>query len=329
MPHVGGGSNSGGFHSGGSSGTTSIPRTDIYGRNHSNYYVRPGFYYGGIYVPYSRVHRGYHAISRYFFYFIISIILIVIGIVAGNVTKTDSKLQDYSLERYEEVYESGKNYESNILIEIIAYDNLTEIDYMPIVGDDIRLSIDEMFGNQKSYFGGIFATNLEKTNEKVSNLYSILAVSLAETNKNINNKYYTNNTKASKIINNTDFNLGSSTELQTAMDNFYDLTGYNISIDVNNYGSVYKPNKTIMWVLIGVAGFFIIIGVLAIVKASKAVKFINKEDEKGNLKEYYEGEVDYETQTSKYSMDEPYKYDKSEYEALKKEYLANKFEDKK
>ncbi len=320
MPHVGGGSSGGGggFHSG-SSGTSSIPKTDFYGNAHSRHYYRPGYYYGGVYVPYSRVHRGFHAISRYFFMLIPAILFIVIGILSATITKTNERLVEYSLDRYSKIYPQGSDYEKNLLIEIVAYDNLKDIDYMPIVGDEVNVKIDETFGNEKTIFGGIFAENLEKYEMKVSNLYEILAISLEEVNDLITKKYYENNYKLSKAINNTSYNLGDDTKLNEALNKFYELTGYNISVDVNAYSTVYKADYTLLICLVCFGSFLIIVFVFSIVKGLRAVKFINKEDEKGNLKQYFEGEVDYETHVKRYSMDEPQKFDRTEYEKFKKE----------
>lgn len=320
MPHAGGGSNSGGFHSG-SSGTTSIPKTDLYGNTHSRHYVRPGYYYGGMYVPYSRVHRGFNAVSRFIILLVVSIIFVVSGILAGTIKKTSSSLEDYSIDRYSEIYQKDSNYENNILIEIVAYDNLIELDYFPIVGDNVSIKIDEMFGNKKSYFGSKFKTELNQYKKKVNNLTLALTSSVKYVNDSISEKYCTTNKNVSKVINNTNYNLGSMfNELNDELNNFYNITGYNICVDVNYYDSAYKPNYILMTVFVLFGAFMLISSVVFIIKGLRAVKIINQEDKKGNLKEYYEGDVDYETQIKRYSMDKPFKYDNKEYEKLKKEF---------
>ncbi len=322
MPHVGGGSHSGGFHSS-SSGTTSIPRTDVYGHTHSRYYRRPGYYVHGIYVPYSRVHRTFHAIKGIFFFIIFGLAFVVGAILAFVNPKSDSKLEDYALYYYSVTYDPGQSYESNIFIQIVAYDNLTEIDYLPIVGDNVARTVDEMFGNQYTLFGGAFSNNLSKNENKVNNLYSALADSLEETNNAISNKYYTLNHYDTKVSNRTNFELGDQTKLLAEMDRFYNLTGYNISIDISEYGDVYKPEVGLC-VGLGVIGLaFIAVSTFSIIKTVKAVKVINEEDKKGNLEKYFEGEVSYKEHTKRHSMDDPYKYSKKEYDDLKKEFETN------
>lgn len=323
MPHVGGGSNSGGFHSGGSSGSTSIrsiPKTDVYGNAHSKYYLYPGFYYHGVYVPYSRVHRRYNAIRSYLIFMLISLAIIGMGIASIFVTKYDEALEDYSLDRYSDVYKHDKNYEYNIMIEIIAYDNQKEIDYLPIVGDEVAKDIDNMFGNQKTIFGGNLAENIRYEDNKVKSLYNAIAQALDLTNNSISKSYYSNNTYSTKIINRTKFDLGDDTKLMEEMEEFYTLTGYNIIIDINNYKSAYHPNYPFMIIFFCMGSFLLVYSVYHVFKSLNAVKMINIEDEKGNLEEYYEGEIFYEDQVKKYSMDEPYKYNRAEYDELKKEY---------
>lgn len=328
MPHVGGGSNSGGFHSGGSgsSSSSSIPKTDVYGNTHSKYYIKPGYYYHSIYVPYSRVHRGLHAIGGLFVILLVGLLFIGAAVLSIFKTKTDSALEEYSLDRYSDVYTHDKSYECNLLIEIVAYENLKEIDYLPIVGDNVVITIDEMFGNQYTYFGGAFKEELDKTEDKVLNLYSILATSLGKTNDSITQKYYTGNTYASQILNRTTNDLGDTTALEAEIEEFYTLTGYNITIDISTYKSVYHISYplTIGLFLAGIG--IITFGMVMIIKTLRAVKKINEEDKKGNLKEYYEGEVSYEEHIKKYSMDEPYTYNKSEYDDLRKEFEIDKKE---
>ena len=328
MPHVGGGSNSGGFHSGGSHGSSSINtiRRDIYGNEHSKYYVRPGFYFNSIYVPYSRVHRGYKAIRGFLSILILGLVFIGLGLCSVFFKSFGQSLEDYSLKRYSEVYdENDKSYEYNILIEIVAYDNLKEVDYMPIVGDNVDYSIDEIFGNQKSLFGGFLASELQKEENKVENLYKILTKSLSDTNDTLLTKYYEENAYSSKIINRTKFDSGSDIELKLELEKFYTNTGYNISIDISTYNQAY-PRTYYGLFFMGIIGLALIIySIVYINLAVRAVKVINEEDKNGNLKEYYEGDISYEEQIKRHPLDEPYKYSINEYNELKKEFeLDNK-----
>ena len=331
MPHVGGGGggHSGGFHSGGSSfshsSTTSIPRRDIYGHAHSTYYRRPGFYYRNMYVPYSRVNRTYYAIRSYLI-FLIAGILFFVGAIGTLFIKDSDSLTNYSLSRYEELYTKDSNYEYNILIEIVAYDNQKEIDYLPIVGDDVSNYIDSTFGNQYSTFGRPFANALDKTSDKVNNLYSCINTAL----KDVNNDSlmgtiakHSGNTYDTKIVNNTGFDLGSDAELKEAMNLFYDQTGYNITVDVSKYFQAYAPHWGLFALLAGIGALLFFAGVSSMYKSIQAVRKINQEEKNGdlsNLEKYYEGEVKFEDQIKLHPMDEPYDSSKDDIKRLKEEF---------
>ena len=66
------------------------------------------------------------------------------------------------------------------------------------------------------------------------------------------------------------------------------------------------------------------IGAACVIVAIKAVKKINEADRNGELKKYYEGEENYEDHVKKHPIDEPYVYNKKEYEDLKKEFTIDK-----
>ena len=328
MPHVGGGGggHSGGFHSGGSSfshsSTTSIPRRDIYGRTHSAYYRRPGFYYRNMYVPYSRVNRTYHAIKSYLV-FLIAGILFFVGAIGTLFIKDDDSLVNYSLSRYEELYTKDSNYEYNVLIEIVAYDNQKEIDYMPIVGDNVSRYVDVSFGNEYSLFGLPLSNALNKTSNKVNNIYSCINTALKDVNDDyvkIERARYSGNTYDTKIVNNSGVDLGSDAELKETMNLFYEQTGYNITIDVSKYFQAYTPHWGLFALIASIGALFFFAGVSSMYKSIKAVKKINEEDKNGNLEKYYEGEVKYEDQLKLHSMDEPYDSSKDDIKRLKEEF---------
>ena len=315
MAHVGGGSNSGGFHSGGSSNGSTI-KYDVYGNKHKDYYRGPGFYYHGIRVHYSNKGRTFYTIKNVILSVLVSILFFCISFIILNNEKSDDKLEEYSLKEYNNIYNSNEN---NILIEIVAYDNLKELDYLPIVGDNVDKKVDNMFGNQKSYFGSIFYNNLNNYDEKVSNLYEILSISLSNVNGELKEKYITDNESNSKIYNHTSFNLGDDKKLLDEMEEFYLITGYNISIDIINYNMVYTKNVFIFIVFITISIIILIISIFSLIKHIKAVKFINEEEKKGNLDKYFEGEIKFDEFLKRHPLDIKFKYNDSENDELRKQ----------
>ena len=125
--------------------------------------------------------------------------------------KEDSSLEDYSLDRYSEVYTHDANYENNILIEIIAYDNFKEIDYMPIVGDNVRRDIDIYSENKSSLFGHTLSSSLDNSVYKVTDIYKCINSGLMEFNEYISLydfiEKYESNKFDSKILNRTSFKI--------------------------------------------------------------------------------------------------------------------------
>ena len=275
MPHVGGGSSSGGFHYGGSSSSSNgnVQRFDAYGNLHSKHYKKPGFYYGGCYVAYSRCNRTINSLMN----------------------------------------ENNDSYEYNILIDIVLYESETEIDYMPIVGDYIDRSVDEFFGNDNTLFGRKLITYLDSSDNKVLDIYSTLSKALDDVTKEIEFKHYKNNTQQSKIINDTDFELANYDMLKNSAMNFYNTTGYQISFVMSKYDVVYKNSYLPVIIISAVAILILGFSIFGIIKQYKAVKFITKEEKNGNGKKYFEGEVEFEKYLKDHPIDEKFKYNPKEY----------------
>lgn len=298
MPHAGGGGGGGGggFHSSSSGGGSSPkPRYDSYGRLHSTYYVRPGFYYNGTYVPYSAKRRKFNAILGPIFVIIFALIICAIMClcVLTDNGYDESKLEEYAIDKYYDAYnEKSNSFESNILVTIVTYEEGNEFDYISIVGDDIDKSIDFMFGNQRTTFGGSIYQNINST---YTDLYETIAYGLDNVSNLIDRKYCSNNYDESKIINESEYtNFGDKTIFEEAEENFYNKTGYHVSILITSFSKVYSPEYA---VIIVIAILFVVVCgvcVFNIVKISKAVNEVNKAIDNGEAKKYYEGEVDLE-----------------------------------
>jgi hypothetical protein len=106
--------------------------------------------------------------------------------------------------------------------------------------------------------------NLNKYEYQVSSLAEALNTSLMELNERIDllyfNPLYSNNVKDIKIINNTTYSIGDDTSLKEAMNHFYELTGYNICIDISTYDTAYPQAYYMLIVLSIIGGGVIIFG---------------------------------------------------------------------
>lgn len=317
MPHVGGGSSSGGFHYGGSSSSSNgnVQRFDAYGNLHSKHYKKPGFYYGGCYVAYSRCNRTINSLMNGIIMILVSFFIfgVAIFVYFSDNGRQTSKLEEYSLNKYSEIYENNDSYEYNILIDIVLYESETEIDYMPIVGDYIDRSVDEFFGNDNTLFGRKLITYLDSSDNKVLDIYSTLSKALDDVTKEIEFKHYKNNTQQSKIINDTDFELANYDMLKNSAMNFYNTTGYQISFVMSKYDVVYKNSYVPVIIISAVAVLILGFSIFGIIKQYKAVKFITKEEKNGNGKKYFEGEVEFEKYLKDHPIDEKFKYNPKEY----------------
>jgi hypothetical protein len=159
---------------------------------------------------------------------------------------------------------------------------------------------------------------LNKYELKVSNLYEILSISLADVNTELNEKFLTTNTFCSNVYNHTNFNLGDDNKLLQVLEEFYQKTGYNICVDIINYETVYTKNILAFVLLICVSSFIVVISIIALFKQVKAVKYINKVDEKGYLGNYFEGEINFNDFLKRHPLNEKFKYNDSENDELRK-----------
>ena len=312
MPHAGGGGghSGGGFHSSG--GHSSTPRFDHSGKPHSSFYIRPGFYYHHVYVPYERDKRVSNALLGPIITIIFAILFASV-IIFGTLSDTkysEDNLKSYSIDRYYDVYDESKNnFEYNLLISIVAYPDGNTYDYITIVGDYVNNTIDSYFGNQYSLFGGLVYRNV---NDVSNSLYSDLAACLKEVNNTISGSTGIG-TSECKIINETTYvSEAGRNELEAEFNTFFEKTGYSISLLVSDSEEVYKLD---IIPLIIVSVIFIAVIGLAVIwlnKNLKAVKAINESEIQGNERDYFEGEDDYDTflkELNKESQEDKDKYD--------------------
>ncbi len=314
MPHAGGGGGGGGggFHSSsGSSGST--VRYDSYGHEHSTYYVRPGFYYNKYYVPYEPKKRIRNVILMPIIVFTIFFI-VMFGVIYSefhNGGYSESKLNGYAMDAYYKVYdEDSSTFESNILVTIVTYENGNDFDYISMVGDNVVMTVDIMFGNQNTVFGGSI---YQKLSHNYTNMYEELAKALDKTVTFVEDKYCNNNHENYKIINESPYNdFGDENVLILAEQNFFNKTGYHVSFYISYEEDVYKPNFAVVIAMGVVLILLVACLVPGIVKGLKATKEIDKASKEGRAADYFEGEVTFE----EFQKENPY----SEYNKIMEEF---------
>ncbi|MCQ2087225.1 MAG: hypothetical protein MJZ37_04035 [Bacilli bacterium] len=305
MPHAGGGGSSGGFHSSGSSVSgSSTPRYDNQGHLHSVYYVRPGFYIHNRYVPYTSKERKSaknFAAEIFLYVFALFMIFVLVMLLAGDHTYSESSLESYALEQYSEIYdEDSPKYEKNLLVTIIAYEDNKQYDYITIVGDDIDTTTDNFFGNENTEFGKSILNHIPGENY-YSDLYKHLAESLEAVNYELSTNPVYGGSHGSGIP--TDIHIenisgfgeiNGKNELLIACNEFYALRGYNISFLISNnekaYGIEWVPVVIVSISTLAMIGF----ATYSIIAKKKDIKTIENEIKNGNAVKYYEGEDPFE-----------------------------------
>ena len=306
MPHAGGGGHSGGggFHSSSSHNfSSSKPRYDNQGHLHSYYYVRPGFYYRSRYIPYGyRERRSISNFASALIIFVFSLIFIGLSIfvISSKGNYDEDRLESKSLDLYSDVYnEDSSDYERNVLITFIAYEDNQQFDYMCINGDHLDLMIDWEFGSNNSTFGKALLDSVP-SEYKIDDICKYLSIGLNSVNEDIANHahYSSNNYGAadnSSIINNLPINSqNGKTNLQSSINEFYKLTGNNITFIIEDNFSFYSIQWGIVILLFGLSAIFLVSGVCLIITKKKDINHIEKAIANGEASKYYEGEDPFE-----------------------------------
>lgn len=222
------------------------------------------------------------AILSPFIFGIIGIILIVVffasvGQAGSKQIKYDeSKFQSYAMGKYEELY--GKN-EDDILVVFLASENPENDGYYQIciVGDNVKTTINYMFGNDETIFGGALDESLSDNYN--NQLLPAFRTAVGETAKAIQALGYQSNfftdpqgTRArSRFINKTEYVNVNGELMEVALNEFSDKTDIAISIYVADMDDVFdRSNYT--WVLLVAGIICLLISFFLIFIAVKAVK---------------------------------------------------------
>lgn len=326
MPHCGGGHHGGGFHGGFHGGSHSHstrsfrPRYNHHGGLHSHYYIRPGFYYHGSFVPYSRDER--HSITNFIsalLFFLFSFFFITGSIITlcQKGKYNERVLESRSLELYDEIYDSSDfDYENNILVVFIAYDDNKQYDYISVVGDKVYFIVEKQFNYLKSnhygdsyefYDDSTFTHSLDSDLSRgyqQKDIYLSLSNALQSSTKNIKSEFvyeyfygdvnFTTPTNSS-IYNYTENNLDANkSKLLSSINSFYKATGVNVSFVIEDNNDFYPIKWGQFIILNSIAGLFIGLGFLSIRKRKKLNNVIESAIQNGEAEKYFEGEDTFE-----------------------------------
>lgn len=302
MPHSGGG---GGSHGGSfsSSGSSSAPRYDNHGHLHSPYYVRPGFYYRNTYVPYHTKGRLYSVLSGPIFFLLFSCVFLFISFAALNSERSysysEDKISEYSMSSYYDFYNSkDQNFEYNVVLTFVKYDNLVDYDYWTTIGDDVAYQVDTLFSSSGRTLSKIIKEKIGTTGYQDSLSQDLVDVINALTDC-VSEKYYSENTLNSSIANHSDIVLNES-KINLALSEFFNKSGYNLCIEIADYKEVFAPDYLSVAIFILVSLLFVGCGVFLVVRQYKIYKTIKQAELDGTEEKYFEGEEPFNIHSKMY-----------------------------
>ena len=193
----------------------------------------------------------------------------------GVVVHDEEAFQDFTKDRYNEIYGSSAAYEDNILIVVLTDEEYHDYTYIAWVGDHIKLNVNYMFGSNGTELGDAMTNAVNTSSYKYSLDSNLASVFEAMQNKvtALSDKEYFNckeeHAQVAPVFKNyTNLDMTKET-VETALVNFTNATGISISLVVEDAEEVFgrtMPSSYIITLLIclvfiGVAVYLIIGGI--------------------------------------------------------------------
>lgn len=268
------GGGGGGFHRGGFGGGF-YHRPHFYG----GFYRRPFFYGGGgclgglLGMIFGPIIMVILALFLLFGFMGSSFTEVAQG---GSVRYDEELFQDYADAQYAKAFGSSSAYEDNLLLVFLTAEDDRGYAYIAWVGDHIAPQINYLFGGNSSDLGAAMEVSINTANYKYS-LDSNLAMAVGQMQKKVealalDNAYNCNETHIqvkSHLINNTDLSMTEDT-VNGALESFTASTGIPVVLVVEEMEEVFeKTVNSASWVAVILAGIFLLIAVVMIVKSVK------------------------------------------------------------
>ena len=290
MPGPGGGGRGGGFGGGGSRGG------GFGGGGHRGGGHRGGpHFYGGFYRrPFGGGLFG-GLISAILFPIILILFCLVflvinlvstVGIIAqgGEIVYDEEVFQDYAMAEYDKRFTDTKTYEDNILISFLTSENNEEWYCIAIVGDNVKTSINEMFGDETTKFGKAVTQSVGE-NYKHS-LDSNLAMVVDKMTENVKQlglassfrtEHDMTNKSESRLVNSTELSLTEET-VNASLADFTRETGIPIVVAVETEEAVFGKTMPVGNIIMAVVTLAIIVGcIIYIVKKARRKKEVEND----------------------------------------------------
>lgn len=315
MPGPGGGSRGGGFGGGGSRGGGFGGGSGHHGGGHHHHHHHHG-YYGGFYRrPYGFFGGGgfFGGLLGIILLPIIAIVLCVVLLIAnlyttfaviaegGEIVYDETVFQDYAMAQWDKHFTDSKTYEDNVLLTFLTFEDYNQYYCIAFVGDNVKSSINLMFGNEYTEFGqavtGSISTNYKYSLD--SNIAIVMDKMTEEISSlNLSSPFYkeSGGTPAtSKMTNYTALPLTEQT-VNDSLERFTEETGIPAVVVVDTAENVFGKTMPVGNIIVAVITLLVIIGCAwFIISKIKHKNDINRDFQGGGIKV---------NSTSRYSNDD-------------------------
>ena len=198
----------------------------------------------------------------------------------GSVEYNERAFQDYANAQYAREFEDSSSYESNILLFFLTNEENDGYYAIAWVGDNIKLEINEMFGDETTEFGRTVIASINEELYRYS-LDSNLAAVAEKMADKIAAKGYSSSFKdntaevmgvESHLTNNSDIPMTEKT-VNDALRYFTETTGIPIVIAVDKQEAAFGVTSPVKDVIVLVIFFgLIILAIVLIIRAFKNKK---------------------------------------------------------
>ena len=207
----------------------------------------------------------------------------------GSIRVNDEEMADYCERQYATEFSAAKEYEDNILLVFLVYDNREDFYSMAYVGDNLKDEINNMFGGRYTEYGQGLIANLNPNYEdSLSRNLSATVRGMSEKIKNLGAKAPFIVDKGSPgeyvshVKNYSELDINNET-VNTALEDFTKTTDIPIVIVIEDVGEVFEksinPMDIVNVLLVVIMGAIVVFYIVRMIKSRKSSKIENDDSD--------------------------------------------------
>jgi hypothetical protein len=184
------------------------------------------------------------------------------------------RTEEYAMMQYEQIFEAGEGYESNILLLFLVTEEYDNGEYFALVGDDVEREIYMMFGGNGAELDLAMQFSINKESYKNQLGRGIASVLDMMAGYIVDGGYATEPTvpaPAKSFDNQSAMTIAPAT-VEKAIAQFREETGINIAVVVEDATDVLETSYAPMIMGFIVAGVLIAVAIVLIVKGVRGNK---------------------------------------------------------